>query len=404
MSSRIVVGSLAAVTAGYLVYKNNVQDDVSFPYKKLELPKPATLTNNNSLENSKHSAIGKAHHDSKTIFNWGFSEAERNKAIAIGEYDMTNQKLQDLMSLKGTPNAPSELDAMIQNSKMQLSEKEANLQKANEIYNRYTANDDFNSLASKLDQQDENYIHGKTSFFKWLTHNGLDDAEEMVYQEGAKKVDEIASNSVYGWGENAQEFAREEKLEALRSAKEGPSEAQQKLDELKKIKSKGWLTYGKTPDVERKVAQNTAESLKGWGESAAQCANDEVEDIKLQFENVLSLDDAKRNADEKWELLKKCKEEYAHDFENKDKSNFLWRRLFSSSSKSSPDEIHKAIEQDVVAHNAKKQLEVAQQNYDVAIDILSKYIEDNSLSNNKELKNHHGKLAGKLWDHMNESK
>ena len=422
MSSRIYVGGLAAITAGYLIY--DINKHPNHPYRHIEtksatsgctfekLPvTPVCDTTDNAV-----GANGNFKVNGKSIFNGGFREAERRKAVAIGEYDLANKKYDDLLKDFDKDSETAAVDQLIlKDYENDLNLKKANLQEANETYNNFIKNNNFNDLANKMDEQDKKVMSGNASFMSWLTHTGIDEESNVTIPEESKKrdSDKIATESVIGWGENAQQFAIEEMEEKLRSEKPGESDAQKNLNDLKKIKMKGWLTYGKTPEAENQIATTAAMSLKGWGESASQFANEAVDELKTQYKNILTLEDAKKHADATWLTLQNCKKNYEGKFKDCISSNsgFMWRKLFvskengdiDSNSSSNVNAMHRSIETDILNLESKKELEKAQIEYDDAIEILSKFIENSSLNDKSDhkLSSNHGKLTGKFWDNMN---
>ncbi|CAI4039631.1 hypothetical protein SMKI_09G0380 [Saccharomyces mikatae IFO 1815] len=217
---------------------------------------------------------------SQSIFNWGFSEAERRKAIAIGEFDTAKKRFEE---------------AVDRNEKELLStimrEKKAALDRASLEYERYGRARDFNELSDKLDQQERD-----SNPLKRLLKKNTGDAN----------TEEAAARSVQGWGDTAQEFGREELEEAKRNASSEPSEAQRRLDELKKIKEKGWFGYNKGEQSEKQIAERVARGLEGWGETAAQLSKDEMDDLRWNYEN--SKKQLDKNVSDAMDSLSKAKE------------------------------------------------------------------------------------------------
>ncbi|CCF60239.1 hypothetical protein KAFR_0J01750 [Kazachstania africana CBS 2517] len=122
----------------------------------------------------------------------------------------------------------------------------------------------------------------------------------------ANNIDKVAEQSVYGWGENAQEFGRELSHEKDLFRPGEPSRPQRTLDEIKKIRNKGWFSFD-GPEQEESIAKGTVRGLEGWGENAAQFANDEYEDVKWQI--LHSRNRAKENVDSALNNLNKYKDE-----------------------------------------------------------------------------------------------
>ncbi|EJS43349.1 om45p [Saccharomyces arboricola H-6] len=217
---------------------------------------------------------------SQSIFNWGFSEAERRKAIAIGEFDTAKKRFEEAIDR----NEKELLSAV-------MREKKAALDRASLEYERYGRARDFNELSDKLDQQERD-------------SNPLKRLLKKDVKNG--NTEEAAARSVQGWGETAQEFGREELEEAKRNASSGPSEAQRRLDELKKIKEKGWFGYNKGEQSEQQIAERVARGLEGWSETAAQMSRDEMDDLRWNYEN--SKKQLDKNVSDAMDSLSKAKE------------------------------------------------------------------------------------------------
>ena len=145
---------------------------------------------------------------SKSIFNYGFGEAERAKAIAIGEYDKANKQFNNLLeqyneSKKGLfDSGDSKLKQQVDDYKKIIQQKKQELQKASDEYAKY-AKDNFNDISNKLDEQDEK-IRKEGGFFKWLKGTSVPGDE-------TDDVDRTAnSRSLAGFGENAQFFSEQQ--------------------------------------------------------------------------------------------------------------------------------------------------------------------------------------------------
>lgn len=244
---------------------------------------------------------------SKSIFNYGFGEAERAKAIAIGEYDKANKQFNNLLeqyneSKKGLfDSGDSKLKQQVDDYKKIIQQKKQELQKASDEYAKY-AKDNFNDISNKLDEQDEK-IRKEGGFFKWLKGTAVPGDE-------TDDVDRTAnSRSLAGFGENAQFFSEQQIEDQLRSKQIGPSEAQKRLDELKKFKEEGWFNTHKSPESEERVAKRAAQGLAGWGESAAQFAQDELEESKKAYNRTIprSREEASKAVDDAWNKLQETK-------------------------------------------------------------------------------------------------
>lgn len=272
--------------------------------------------------------------DGKSIFHWGFNEIERAKAVAIGEFDEVNKRYNELLQrykqTKSSILSPGdrELKKQVDQCKKLLDEKREALHKASEAFNNYTR-ESFNEISDKIDKQD--VLNGgiapgaagqikRKDLWNWMN-------EDNRKGSSTADVDRLAAKSVAGWGERAQEFAEEEIAERQRSMQPGPSEAQRRLDELKKYKESGWFTYKRDDESEEEIARRVVKGLEGWGDSAAQFAKEEYEELKWNqaksreqaaqaVDNALrKLNDAKAEADKnaaKWWQFGKDKKDELH--------------------------------------------------------------------------------------------
>lgn len=236
---------------------------------------------------------------SHSIFNWSFNEAERSKAIAIGEYDKANKDLASVQekwtqTRKGIfDNGDSRLKQQVDVLKKVLNEKKKRLDEASQHYASHARNN-FNEMSDGLDAQDEK-IRKEGGFFKWLTRS----PPEKKKKGHTDPRDEVATSTLVGFGENAYFFSQEQIKDQLRNNEIGPSEAQRRLDELKRIKEQGWLNYAKSPESEESIAKNAYKSLEGWGETAAQLAQEELEEARRRFHRrIESRDDAAKAMDD----------------------------------------------------------------------------------------------------------
>ncbi|CDO94544.1 unnamed protein product [Kluyveromyces dobzhanskii CBS 2104] len=247
-------------------------------------------TVNEAAQNAKDTSV--------SILNWGFNKAEKARAQAINHYDEANKKYQELQqraedSKKGLfGKADPELQKQVDQAKAYVADAKQRLDEATKEFSERTAKD-FNELADQLHANDEELK--RKGFLSWL--RGKADTE-------VEDPDVIASNSVSGWGETAEFLAKEEIDEKVRSKQIGPSEAQKRLDRLRKIKDDGWLTH-KSKDEEF-LAQKAAKALEGWGETASSIAQEEYEDLvrwrdagkKRYLESASAArEDAQRTAD-----------------------------------------------------------------------------------------------------------
>ncbi|CAB4253255.1 similar to Saccharomyces cerevisiae YIL136W OM45 Protein of unknown function, major constituent of the mitochondrial outer membrane [Maudiozyma barnettii] len=196
----------------------------------------------------------------KTIFNRGFGDIERQKAVAINEYDTVHRKYTDLMNKIKQNAETSGFNDQVEKLEKQLAEKKTQLDQASEKFNSYK-DANFNRLTDAI-----------------TPNNGL-----------KKNVDPdiVAGQSVYGWGETAQQLGQEaieENLNLTNDKNESSSQAQKRLDELKKLTKNGWFTFNdEHATEEQKMAENAAKGLRGWGESAQEFSREELQDLKEQM-------------------------------------------------------------------------------------------------------------------------
>lgn len=312
----IVDETSSDVSKGWNRIKEGVSDDTQTIKDALlrATPKPgapssssSSLDTSQAKERTKELAQG-AKESSKSIFNWGFNEAERAKAIAIGEYDKANKEYNTLLDRYNTSkkglfdSGDSVLKQQLDDYKKVVQNKKAELEKASKDYSKYTKNN-FNDISNKLDEQDEK-IRKEGGFFKWLTGSSVPGDEKT------EDVDRIANNkSLAGFGENAAFFSQEQIEDQLRNKEIGPSEAQKRLDQLKKIKQEGWFQYHKEPETEEQIAKRAAQGLSGWGETAAQLAQDEYDEAKTQYRKkaISSREEATKAVDDAWAKLQDAK-------------------------------------------------------------------------------------------------
>lgn len=236
---------------------------------------------------------------SHSIFNWSFNDAERAKAIAIGEFDRAKRELTSAQEKwsQTKKNVFDSGDAYLKENvdslKKALDDKKRRLDEASSRYASYAKNN-FNEMSDGLDAQDQK-IRKEGGFFKWLTRS----PPEKKEVEKVDPKDEWATSTLAGFGENAYFFSQEQINDQLRHNEIGPSEAQRRLDELKRIKDQGWMRYAKNQDSEESIAKNAYKSLEGWGETAAQFAQEELDEARRRFQRrIESRDDASKAMDE----------------------------------------------------------------------------------------------------------
>lgn len=303
--------------------------------------------------------------DNKSIFNWGYNDIEKAKAVAIGEFDAANKKYNDILDKwKHSKTSffsagDAALKEQVENCKKMLEEKRQALKKASEDFNQYTKQS-FNEISNNIDKQDvlNGIQNKKQDLWSWL--------KDDTSNDGKPDVDKLAAASVVGWGERAQEFAEEELEERRRSMQIGPSEAQRRLDELKKYKENGWFTYRKGDETEEEMAKRVIKGLEGWGETAAQLAREEYEDLKWQ---------AAKTKEEAAALVDDASQKLAEAKSDVDKTASKWWQF----GKEKKDEVHE---------KSLANYEAAKRDYENSKKALQKWTD---------------KQRGNFWDMANDS-
>ncbi|CUS23610.1 LAQU0S11e00166g1_1 [Lachancea quebecensis] len=366
--SRMVTDARDTISADIRNIKEGVSEDASSIKEALVGAKKGTQETADSLKrqasdvesdlkNKAGNARDTAVEAKESIFNWGFSKAEKAKAVAIQEYDQANKHFNELRekynSEKGLfSGGDQELKKQVDEASKKLEEYKKKLEDASSRYAKYT-NDNINELSDKLEQEDRKLR--KKGFFQWLRGDASGSDKSKTHD-----VDEVAAKSVVGWGETAEALAREELDELVRNKKIGRSEAQRRLDELKKIKDEGWFTYkGRNDEA---LAKRAAKALEGWGETASELAHEEYEEARRKTSNFnapKSISDAVDTAKEKLDAAKKQLD---------DSASGLW-----SSGKEKTEDLRQ---------KAQKEYEQAEKDYSSSLQSLSEWSE---------------KAKGKFW-------
>lgn len=303
----------------------------------------------------------KAKDHNKSIFNRSFNEAERAKAIAIGDYDRVNKEFNTLLarfneSKKGMfDSGDALLKQQLDDFKNVVKEKKEALDKASKEYADYTRHN-FNEISNKLDEQDEK-IRKEGGFFKWLTRTPVKGEKE----KSGNETNSTKNNPLAGFGENAAFFSQEQIEEQLRNKEIGPSEAQKRLDVLKRLKEEGWYQHHQGSSTDEEMAKAAAKGLSGWGESAAQFAQEEIDESKRlanKARNIASREDASKAVDDAWKKLQDAKKTV-------DETSSKWW----SKGKEKTNEI---------SDEASKKYAEAQKNYEAAKKTLSDWSDKSS--------------------------
>ncbi|AET40140.1 Om45p Ecym_5385 [Eremothecium cymbalariae DBVPG len=239
-----------------------------------DLTRDASEKIQSSFSNAKRTANSvtkEASDKTQSIFNWGSNDSEKLKALAIGDFDRANKNYQDVLELlnkskkglfsKGDEHLKRQLDL----AQQQLNEARQRLHDASRDFERY-AKQNINDISHKLEAEDEALRN--RGFLSWF----------KTHTVGSDVVDS-AANAVTG----AQQIARDAKGsvdKSLSSKKLGPSDSQRRLDSLEHSKGDSWFgTANSSPD-HLPAAARTARTLEGWGETATQFAQEELEEEK----------------------------------------------------------------------------------------------------------------------------
>lgn len=349
MTSGIIIGSTAAITAAtaLCVYRSNKTD--SLANSNWEKIRNGIKDDSSALWNTISFNGAKNIEPKKTIFNLGFNEAERNKAIAINEYDTINKKYNSLIAEQGS-QGNSNLQKKIDEAFKELQLKKKQLEEASTQFSKY-GSENFNKISDSLADATvatKKKANDEGNKLLKLWEKSIPDSDKID-----DKVDLIAGKSVTGWGETAEELGREEIREHVLFKGDKPSLPQQKLNEIKELKDKGWFNYEKSEKTAEQIAENTIRGLEGWGESAAQFAKDEYDDLKWQLDHSKShleklageaktqLDSAQRqfdNTQDKWWDFIRSKDEQKKELQRKASSEL-------NKAKENYNEVLKKLEQ-----------------------------------------------------------
>lgn len=241
---------------------NGIKDDTAALWSAFTWSSPSTVdgARRGSDVMSIESTDSASANNNKTIFNKGFSDIEKQKAVAINEYDVMHRKYTDLSNRIKNSIDTSAFKEELNSLEQQLAQKRQRLDDISRKFNSYQGAN-FNRLTDAITPQNQN----------------------------TKTVnpDVVAGQSVYGWGETAQQLGQEEIEENLHLSNDDPSQAQHRLDELRKITKNGWFTFNnELASSEKKMAEDAASGLRGWGESAEEFSREELQDLQNSMGNL----------------------------------------------------------------------------------------------------------------------
>ncbi|CCK70432.1 Om45p KNAG_0E01700 [Huiozyma naganishii CBS 8797] len=216
----------------------------------------------------------------KSVFEDGFSEVERAKAVAIEQYDRVNRRYNELVK-QGKDAAADTLEQV----RRELEDKRSKLEEVSRKFEEFGGGD-INSVV------DEQVGAAKQTAKKWW---------DRGKQAAEPAVDSAVAKGLQGWGDTAADFAREEAAESAEHVKRAASGAadtvkqaagsvgsalqpatdtkpSSELEQLKRISKKGW--FSSTEELNPEVTKSSWKGLEGWGDTAAEFAREEYEDAK----------------------------------------------------------------------------------------------------------------------------
>lgn len=234
----------------YQRIKNNLNDVAKDKYKSLK-----DIVRDKDHDCGSHSAKT----NSQSIFNWGFNEAERAKAIAIGEFDQVHHTYNNLIQqFEQAGRRDPDLERRIEEVATQLRQKRYALEQASEAYDKHKPAD-LKKMAHVLEDEDASKQNKSRGWF----------SRSSAPVDG----DQVAARSVRGWGETAEEFGREEYEENKNMKDWGRNQVQRGVDEAKAYKDEF------KNQAERK-SNEMAKGLEDWKDSASDYAKKQYGNAK----------------------------------------------------------------------------------------------------------------------------
>ncbi|CCD23425.1 Om45p NDAI_0B03910 [Naumovozyma dairenensis CBS 421] len=372
MSSRLVIGTTAATIAtltSYILYNNN-KTNTSLPARVRNKDNPIYITfeklqDLNSSSNTNYNKKLVKYHLPPYSEHW-------SSKLKQGIQD-------DLSALKTTFWNPSS-QHMETEQERQIRDDLQNKKKyalsqyndAVKAFNEFIDNSKYNNKEWLYNSVKNQVIDAKEALDQAIYNMNHQENNSSILRPKKVNVDAVANQGVFGWGDTAQEFAREE-LEQNGNPTPSTTSANETLNKFtKKAKDKGWFTSNdnkvEKPDLEdeKLMAEGALKGLEGWGENAAQFAKDEYEDIKWQFSNSTEklngkIDEATQKLNEAQRKVNETKQKW---WEFGEKKN---------------DELYKEAQRQY--ENAKVELDNA----------------------NKSLQDWNDKISGKFWEKTDKS-
>lgn len=328
-----VLGSLTSAKNSIVGSKNKAEDELNdlsrqASNKADEASNKASSWFSSAKKDTKdslESAQKQTEAKSKSFFNWGSSKKDESKEAIDAAYDDAQKIYDDAQKrFKETKSswfswgkvddkqkelhqeAQKQLDAAqknldsasskFKNWKSQASDKIDQL-KPDSYKSRDTLSDKANEFyTGELINRREGSSSGGVGFYDWLRGGSPTDEERIARN---------AKQGLRGWGESAEQFANENYDE---------------ISGKKQEKTWGIPGYFKSGSdkSEEEIAKNARAGLKGWGENAAQFADDEAEEAKRQASKIQEQYDAKVKewnswANKKYEDNAKGAQDYFND-------------------------------------------------------------------------------------------
>lgn len=229
---------------------------------------------------------------SKSFFNWGSSKKDESKEAIDAAYDDA-QKIYDDAQKRFNETKSSwfswgkvddKQKELHQEAQKQLDAAQKNLDSASSKFKNWKSQasdkidqlkpDSYKSRDTLSDKANEFYTgelinrregssSGGVGFYDWLRGGSPTDEERIARN---------AKQGLRGWGESAEQFANENYDE---------------ISGKKQEKSWGIPGYFKSgsPNDDEKIARGARKGLRGWGENAEQFANDEVDEVRAKKES-----------------------------------------------------------------------------------------------------------------------
>ncbi|AGO14220.1 AaceriAER428Wp [[Ashbya] aceris (nom. inval.)] len=212
-----------------------------------------------SAADASRDAASSAADKTQSLFNWGHNKAEKSKAIAIGEYDKANKDYQQALdaynrSKRLLADGDQHLRAALESAQGQLRDCRDKLDAISAEFDHY-ARENISDISRRLEHDDRD--SRGSGLFGWFRSQAP--AADIDPRE-AHRAAASAKAGVAGAAADVRDGA------ARLASKLGSAEANAQLDSLHR------------PSEDEVLAANAARALRGWGETAASLANEELEE------------------------------------------------------------------------------------------------------------------------------